>query len=138
MELLKIKMLNTAVERIMNRELGELNLTYAQATVIGYLLDNKNKDVCQKDIEYSLGLKRPTVSSILSRMEAGGMIKTENFPSDRRYKKIVLTDKAAGLAESIGEKYREVKRKLFDGVSPEQRELFNAAVSAILKNAETN
>lgn len=98
-------------------------------------MENSAKDVCQKDIEYSLELKRPTVNGILSRMEASGLICAENFPSDRRYKKIVLTEKAVGMADVIGLKYNEVKQKLFKGVTPEQRDGLNAAVSTILKNA---
>lgn len=36
MELLKIKMLNTAVERIMNRALGELNLRSGHDNRVSY------------------------------------------------------------------------------------------------------
>lgn len=74
MELLTIKMLNTAIERVMNREMSDLGLTYTQTTVIGYLLENRGQDICQRDIEYNLGLTHPTVSSILNRMEANGLI----------------------------------------------------------------
>ena len=86
-ELLQIKMLNTVVERILNKELSELGLTFAQATVIGYLLENHDKDVCQRDIEYSLGLTHSTISSILSCMEANNLICAATSASDSRYKK---------------------------------------------------
>lgn len=134
MELLNLKMLNTAVERIMNQEISELGLTYTQATVIGYLIENQDKTVCQKDIEYNLGLTHPTVSSILSRMEANGMVLSEPLPSDRRYKRIILTEKAESLSEQISEKHKKVKAMLFDGVSPAQRELMNVTIQMILKN----
>lgn len=136
MELLTVKMLNTAVERIMNQEMAELGLTYTQTTVIGYLLENQGRDVCQKDIEYSLGLTHPTVSSILSRMESNGLIETYAFASDHRYKRIVLTDKAMSLSRQISLKYQEVKKRLFDGVSKEQRESLNETMQMILKNAQ--
>ena len=69
MELIHIKVLNTAIERILNKELAEYDITYTQATVIGYLKHHPEQDICQKDIEINLGLTHPTVSSILSRME---------------------------------------------------------------------
>lgn len=134
MELLDIKMLNTAVERTMNQEMAELGLTYTQTTVIAYLLENQDKDVCQKDIEYNLGLTHPTVSSILNRMEANGFIATQAMPSDHRYKKIVLCEKALGLSKPISQKYQTFKKKLFSGVSAEQRELMNATIQTMLKN----
>lgn len=136
MELLRIKMLNTAIERIMNREMSELGLTYTQTTVIGYLIENQEKDVCQKDIEYNLGLTHPTVSSVLNRMETSGLIVTEILPSDHRYKKILLTEKAISLSEQIDSRYNAVKEKLFQNISPAQRELMNVTVQMILKNAE--
>jgi len=136
MELLQIKMLNTAVERILNQEMAEFGLTYTQTTVIGYLLENSDRDVCQKDIEYSLGLTHPTVSSILRRMEAVGIIRTETQAADRRYKKITLTEKAIRQREQIQLKYCKVKEKLFEGVSQQQRDITNATIQAMLKNAQ--
>lgn len=136
MELLTIKMLNTAIERIMNREMSDLGLTYTQTTIIAYLIENSESDVCQKDIEYNLGLTHPTVSSILSRMESNSWITTDIMPSDHRYKKIMLTDKARNLSGEINPKYQKVKEKLFEGVSPAQRELMNVTIKMILKNAQ--
>lgn len=134
MELLDIKMLNTAVERTMNQEMAELGLTYTQTTVIAYLLENQDKEVCQKDIEYNLGLTHPTVSSILNRMEANGFIATQTMPSDHRYKKIVLCEKALSISKPINQKYHDFKKKLFSGVSAEQREQMNETIQTMLKN----
>lgn len=136
MELLNIKMLNTAVERIMNQEMSALGITYTQATIIGFLIENQGKEVCQRDIEASLGLTHPTVSGVLSRMESNEMILTAPMPADRRYKKIILTDKAASLSEQINEIYKQAKARLFEGVTAEQREQMNAAVRTILKNTQ--
>lgn len=134
MELLQVKILNTAIERVLNREMTELGLTFTQATVIGYLLDNADREICQRDIEYNLGLSHPTVSSILNRMEANGLICFEIQSADRRYKKICLTDKAITLSELIGIKYRTIKTRLFDSIEAEQREAFNATVQKLLNN----
>jgi len=132
MELLTIKMLNTAIERMMNREMAELGLTYTQTTVIGYLLENQDKEICQKDIEYNLGLTHPTVSGILQRMEISRLIDTQPMTSDHRYKSIILTKNAIMLSQKINLKYQEVKQKLFDGILPEQREIMNTVMQEIL------
>jgi len=135
-ELLNIKILNTAVERMMNQEMAELGITYTQATVIGYLIDNRNKELCQKDIERTLGLTHPTVSSILSRMEASGMIETFPMSSDHRCKRIVLTEKSAELSARIQEKYQAAKRRLFAGISPANRELMAETVKQLITNIQ--
>jgi len=134
MELLQIKILNTAVERLLNREMSELDMTYTQSTVIGYLLENREKDVCQRDIEYSLGLNHSTVSSILGRMEENGMVAITVSDEDHRYKKVALTERAVSRSEDISKKYRKVKKILFDGIAAEERETLNSAVQRMTAN----
>lgn len=136
MELLTIKMLNTAIERMMNQEMSELGLTYTQTTVMGYLVENQDKDVCQKDIEYNLGLTHPTVSSILARMEGNGLILTQAMTSDHRYKKVILTDKSLGMAQQISAKYKAFKERLFAGISPVQRENMDVTIQKMLNNIQ--
>lgn len=111
-----------------------MGLTYTQATVIGYLKRNMDRDICQKDIEYSLGLTHPTVSSILSRMEESGMVVTEPMLSDHRYKKIMPTEKAVGSFGRIHEKIEKIKEKMFEGISPEQEEMVNRMVVKMIQN----
>lgn len=134
MELLQFKILNTAIERILNNELSDTGLTYTQATVIGYLKKNMDRDICQKDIEYNLGLTHPTVSSILKRMEECGMIVTEPLPSDRRYKKIRPTEEAVSRSGCVHEKIEKIKDQLFAGISPEQEGLLDQVVKKMIQN----
>lgn len=134
MELLQFKILNTAIERILNNEMSDIGLTYTQATVIGYLKRNMEKEICQKDIEYNLGLTHPTVSSILNRMEKSGMIDTEPLASDHRYKKIKPTEKAIRSSEIIHEKIEKIKEQLFEGITPEQEEILSIAVKRMIQN----
>lgn len=134
MKLLQFKILNTAIERILNNEMADIGLTYTQATVIGYLKQNVDKEICQKDIEYSLGLTHPTVSSILSRMEEGGMIVTETLSSDRRYKKIVPTEEAISLSECIHDKIEKIKEQLFEGISSEQEDSLDDIIKVMIQN----
>ena len=41
MDIIEFKILNTAIERVLNQELAELDITYMQAYVIGYLNMNR-------------------------------------------------------------------------------------------------
>ena len=134
LELIQFKILNTAIERILNQEMADIGLTYTQATVIGFLKQNMGQDICQKDIEYSLGLTHPTVSSIISRMEDRGMILTEPLPSDHRYKRIKLTESAISRSECIHEKIAHIKTQVFAGMTPEQEAFIDTAVKAMIQN----
>ena len=136
MELIHIKVLNTAIERILNKELAEYDITYTQATVIGYLKHHPEQDICQKDIEINLGLTHPTVSSILSRMEGKNMIETRNMASDRRYKYIDLTEKAMNISDEIHTVIQRITAELFAGVSKEEQQVFSNVLKTLISQVD--
>lgn len=136
MELIHIKVLNTAIERILNKELAEYDITYTQATVIGYLKHHPEQDICQKDIEINLGLTHPTVSSILSRMEEKNMIETRNMASDRRYKYIDLTEKAMNISDEIHTVIKKITAELFAGVSKEEQQVFSNVLKTLISQVD--
>jgi len=134
MNLMDIKILNTAMERALNRNMEPLNLTYAQASVIGYLAQNQKKDICQKDVEYTLGLTHPTISSILDRLKRKNLITTAPFDADHRYKKILLTQKSLALHQQIEESIEHLTQQIFNQVTPDDQKLFSRVISAMIKN----
>ena len=136
MELIHIKVLNTAIERILNKELAEYDITYTQATVIGYLKHHPEQDICQKDIEINLGLTHHTVSSILSRMEEKNMIETRNMASDRRYKYIDLTEKAMNISDEIHTVIQRITAELFAGVSKEEQQVFSNVLKTLISQVD--
>lgn len=134
MDIMEFKILNTAIERILNKEMAELDITYTQATVIGFLNMNQSKDICQKDIEHGLGLTHPTVSSILNRLEEKKLIITEPLETDRRYKRIILTSKSSDMVLAIKEKIAKITDQLFSGFADEDIIKLSDVVEALIRN----
>lgn len=134
MHLIDFKILNTAIERLLNKELSEFGITYTQATVIGYLKRNIDKEICQKDIEYNLGLTTPTVCSILTRLKEKQMIITQSSKTDRRYKSVTLTDKAIEMAEDISVRIEQITSVLFNGIPDDEQETLAAIIKKIINN----
>lgn len=134
MDIMEFKILNTAIERILNKEMAELDITYTQATVIGFLNMNQSKDICQKDIEHGLGLTHPTVSSILNRLEEKKLIVTEPLETDKRYKRIILTSKSSDMAMAIKEKIGKITEQLFSGFSEEEIKRLSCVIKVLIRN----
>lgn len=134
MDLIDFKILNTAIERLLNKELTEFGITYTQATVIGYLKQNLDNEIFQKDIEYNLGLTHSTVSILLSRMEEKQMVVMKSLATDRRYKSVALTPQALEISEQIHRKIQQITEMLFDGVSAEEQSKMNATMKKIIQN----
>lgn len=134
MDLMEFKILNTAIERLLNQEMAELNITYTQATVIGYLSMHKGDEICQKDLEIGLGLTHPTLNSILSRLEDKELIQTEPLSSDRRYKKIALTTKSEEMHVVIKEKIMKISNRVFQGFDSEEQLLLGRMIEKSINN----
>ena len=73
---------------------NERNISNTQQTIIEYMLENKDKDIYQNDLEKDLNLSRATVSSVLKTMERNKMIRRTVSKRDTRTRKIVLKDYA--------------------------------------------
>ena len=70
---LEISKINNMLRRKCKREnlfaQSEDEVTRKNGWIIGYLADNRDKDIFQKDIENKFSIRRSTVSGILQLME---------------------------------------------------------------------
>lgn len=130
-----VKKLHFLMDQLMNRKLQELDLTYAQGHVIGFLRWAKEPP-CARDIETAYGLSHATVSGILSRMESKGFIGQTPDPHDRRIKRIGLLDKGTACSESIWRHIEESEGIMAEGFTPEELELFRMFLSRAISNLE--
>jgi MarR family transcriptional regulator, organic hydroperoxide resistance regulator len=82
-----------AVTNIYRPMLEELGLTYPQYLVMLVLWERKSITV--KELGANLHLESGTLSPLLKRMEANGLVRRTRLPDDERVVEITLTD--AGL-----------------------------------------
>ena len=134
MDRIDFKILTTAIERLLNQELSEYGITYTQATVIGYLKQNINQEVFQKDIEYHLGLTHSTVSILLNRMEEKNMVSIQSCSTDRRYKRVVLTEHSMEISDTIHRKIQQITETLFVGISDTRQQELSETMKQIIQN----
>lgn len=117
------KVMQIRIEHLMNMQMQQMDLTSAQGHIIGYLTHSKQPP-CARDIEKFFRLSHPTVSGLLSRMEAKGFVEIRPDPEDRRVKRIVLLEKGMACSREIERCIRENDRRMVRGFSPEEEELF--------------
>lgn len=129
----RIKVLNSFMEQIMNRELTDLDLTAAQGRIIGYLAHSKEVP-CARDLEEFFDLSHPTVSGLLSRMEDKGFIRLASDQRDRRIKRIYLLEKGEACSKRIRECIWENEACFLQGFSPEEAELFLEFLQKAVEN----
>ena len=104
--------------------------------IIGYLYDNSDHDIYQREIEEKFNIRRSSVSSVLGLMEKNGLIKREAVEHDARLKKLVLTDKAKKLHERVHEEIEELEDTLTKGISQSELDSFMNTLDKLKTNLE--
>lgn len=113
-------------------------VTGVHGWIIGYLYARRDTDVFQRDIEKTCNIRPSSASNILSLMEKNGMITRVSVPYDNRLKKIVLTQKAIDISESIHRDIDETELLLQKGISGEELSVFYTVLDKIKHNLEEN
>ena len=69
-------------------------------------------------------------------MEKNGVIRRESTPYDARLKRIVITEKGAGLKEQIAKDVVHLEETLMLGISQDDLNVFLKVLNQMLKNLE--
>ena len=105
----------------------------AQGRALHFLLA-QDEEVCQRDVEEALGLRPPTATELLKRMEAGGLICREPSPRDGRRKRILVSQKAQNCRSLVMEGLGGLEEELTRGLTEEELESFLRTAEKMLAN----
>ena len=114
-------------------------LPRTQGMIIGFLMDNVERDIFQKDIEAHFDLKGATVTNMLKSLEKNGFIIRTPMENDARLKRITLTEKAYEREEKIRDNIRTIEGAMKKGFTDEEyRQLFSYIDRVIANMEELN
>ncbi len=118
------------------RQLGLDEVTVMNGWILGYLCDNPDRDIFQRDIETEFSIGRSTVTNIVKLMEKKGMLCRESVPEDARLKKLVLTEKGRET-DKIGKSVVDrLEEHLTRGISQEELDTFLSVLNKLKENLE--
>lgn len=89
------------------------------------------------DLSAQTSLANTTLTSMLDRMEASGLVIRKSDPKDRRSKLIALTEKAKSLQEDYERISQEMSDLYYIGFSEQEISQFEAYLQRVLTNLET-
>lgn len=116
-----LKMVSNLFERELNNKVSLMDLTHAQCRILGFLNVNRDKEIYLNDIEKEFCLKRPTVTGIIRRLEEKEFILIEPKCNDKRYKRVVLTDKSEEILEIMEENLKNAEKILYKNLTDSDR-----------------
>lgn len=117
----RLRMLNNSIRQHMDQQFLAMELTAPQSFVLHYLALHEQEPVYPKDIEHSFHLTHPTVSGLLQRLELKGFLTIQQDSTDRRCKRIQLTEKARCCEKAVGHAFSQLDRAMSDGMSADER-----------------
>lgn len=140
--LFEIKALERSIARSLihdcDLKMEELNLrpTPTQMQIIEYILNCKEKEVYQKDLEEILDTRRATVSGVLQTMERNGLIERITDTGDSRVKKIILCEKSKRIFLHNKQKLDEIEKIILKDVPKEDIQIFTKVIKKMKNNIE--
>ncbi len=111
-----------------------LALTLPQCKTLAKL--EANEGVSQARLAELAELEPMTMVRILDRMEADGLVERRPDPTDRRARRIHLTDKARPLVAEIWRLADQTRAELFAGVTLRDRKQFMALLTRLHENGQ--
>lgn len=110
--------------------------TQNQCHIIGFLYENREKEIYQKDIEKEFDIRRSTATNMLKLMEKNGYIERFRVKNDERLKRIALTPQAKQVGQKIGSRMESLNRQIEQGITPEEKRIFFEVLEKINNNVK--
>ena len=124
---------HTVLSRRIMAGVRELGLTPGQPKVLDYL--NRFGERDQKTIAAYCEIEPATVGSILTRMEAEGLILRRQRPGNRRSLYVSLTEKGEEAARALDGVFSAAEEEAARALSPEEVAALRAALEAFCRSA---
>lgn len=105
-----------------DRRVRALGFTRSQWWVLNHLF--RNDGVTQSELAVILEVEKPSLGRLLDRMEAKRWIRREEHASDRRAKRVWLTEEVQPAIKAMRAAAAEVRREALAGLPPERQDEF--------------
>lgn len=106
---------------IMHKQLfariADTGLSYGQPKVLEYLLEANG--CTQREIADGCRIEPASVSSLMTKMEADGLIERRSEDGNRRSLHVYLTDKGRNAATCVERTFAVLEAQAFEGIAPE-------------------
>ncbi len=129
-----LKRISETLEKLNAVELRENGLTKTQSRVLDFLESRPGKTATQRDMEIFFAVSHPTVTGIVKRMEARGLVSTETKDRGRSSKKVSLTEKGEEMRKQNEKCLSAHRKSLLAGFSKTE----TAGIEAALKRMYGN
>lgn len=134
---LRLRSVNLRIKRLVgNSETKKQfdNVTGMHGYVIGFLKNNQDRDIFQRDVEKTFSIRRSTATTILQGMEKNGLIIRRPTEYDSRLKKIILTEKAKQMCDTFESDCDVIDSVILKGFSEAETKQLDEFLNRLAEN----
>lgn len=136
-EIIKLnKDISIFFDKYMDARAEKFGLTASQGVVLLYIA-NSGGGVNVSELKKSVDTSKSTVSAVLKRLCGKGFITLETLENDNRQKRIVPTEKALRVKNSLMHEFDVVAEELFGGFSRAELEAVCRLQKKVYENARS-
>lgn len=130
----RARQLHDLADQCLGRTFDRLELTPTQSRILGYLVRNRHKVICPRDVEEVFSLSHPTVSGILCRLAHKGFVTFGSRAGDRRCKRIQVTEKALVFRAQVESAIDQVEDRITENFTEEEKVLFSSLLDRAIRS----
>ncbi|MCQ2496471.1 MAG: MarR family transcriptional regulator [Lachnospiraceae bacterium] len=112
-------------------------ITVTHGWILGWLCDNSDRAVYQKDVENKFGMPRSTVANIMKIMEQKGYITRQSDEKDTRLKRVVVTEKGFKTHKETIALIDRVHCEMEEGISDEEKRSLRSITQKMAANMQS-
>lgn len=111
-------------------------VTGTHGYILGFLCrkNDANEPVYQRDLEQAFSIRRSTATEVLNTMETNGLILRESSNTDKRLKRLVVTEKGYQTHKLIVSRLNAVDEELINALTKEEFEALKTALEKLKNN----
>ena len=126
-----IKMLSDQIEKNINKNIKQYDLTFSQLRIVRFLYKSNGKIYTFKELEKNFGVSQQTMAGLIKRLEMKHFVKIINDDKDKRIKKVELTKKGEEIGDKIEKKRIDAKKWISSTLTNEEKKILYQLIEKI-------
>ena len=99
-----------------------------------FILAHEDSELFQKDLEDEFGLRPPSASALVKKLEQDGLISRVPVSYDGRLKRIVPSEKARQNREKVLRDVQDFENRLLQGIPEREQALWLEITKKMIEN----
>lgn len=130
-----IRQINNALEKRVNNQLKEKDLTFSQMSALIEILNAPAKKLTFKELEKRLSLAQSTTAGLISRLEQKKLVIVSGDSDDKRIKYVEITSPGEKFCQEARQEMEHTEKMLLENLSTAEKESLLSMLEEVNRTA---